>query len=145
MVPVINDISTDLEDVPQFLSNPKLNPLPQGFIPQIKQGYPDLKTLVLPGSSKESVFAACRSAAGSMKRWAIVMDDPEAGVIEGVSTTLILRFKDDFTIRVRENAGSALVDMRSKSRVGKGDLGANAARISEYFEIVKKAFSTPAL
>jgi uncharacterized protein (DUF1499 family) len=32
-----------------------------------------------------------------------------------------------------------VVDMRSKSRVGKGDLGANAARIMQYFEMVKEA------
>lgn len=30
----------------------------------------------------------------------------------------------------------SVVDMRSKSRIGKGDLGANAARITEYFAAV---------
>jgi len=36
-------------------------------------------------------------------------------------------------------ADSAVVDMRSKSRVGKSDVGANAARIRDYFAALKQA------
>jgi len=43
-------------------------------------------------------------------------------------------FKDDVVIRVRTNAEGSLVDLRSVSRVGRSDLGANAARIRAFAE-----------
>ena len=39
---------------------------------------------------------------------------------------------DDIAIRIRPGDGETLVDLRSVSRVGVGDLGANAARIHEF-------------
>ena len=41
-------------------------------------------------------------------------------------------FKDDVVIRVRTDADGTLVDLRSVSRVGVSDLGANAARIEDF-------------
>ena len=41
-------------------------------------------------------------------------------------------FKDDVVVRVRSSARGTLVDLRSVSRVGEGDLGANAARINAF-------------
>ena len=46
----------------------------------------------------------------------------------------IFRFRDDFVVRVRPDGEATRVDMRSKSRVGKGDLGANAKRIEQFFQ-----------
>ena len=40
---------------------------------------------------------------------------------------------DDFVIEVRPNGTGSIVQMRSKSRQGKGDVGANAARIKALF------------
>ena len=39
---------------------------------------------------------------------------------------------DDVLIRVSADAGGSRIDVRSKSRVGKGDLGTNAQRIRAY-------------
>lgn len=68
--------------------------------------------------------------------------DEAAGVIEGIAVTWVMRFRDDFAIRLTEvpvmvgtagqDAASLRVDMRSASRLGKGDLGANANRIQAY-------------
>ena len=41
-------------------------------------------------------------------------------------------FKDDIVIRLRSNADGTLVDLRSVSRVGVSDLGANASRIQAF-------------
>ena len=50
-------------------------------------------------------------------------------------TTRIFRFVDDVVVRVRPaEGGGAIVDVRSKSRDGRGDLGANAARIRAFAE-----------
>ncbi|MBW2399988.1 MAG: DUF1499 domain-containing protein, partial [Deltaproteobacteria bacterium] len=36
---------------------------------------------------------------------------------------------DDIVVRVRRDGADSIVDVRSKSRDGRGDMGANAARI----------------
>ena len=60
--------------------------------------------------------------------------DLNAGTIEAVDTTAIMGFKDDVVIRINTNAEGTLVDLRSVSRVGVSDLGANAARIREFLQ-----------
>ena len=49
------------------------------------------------------------------------------GEIRAVATTRVLRFKDDVSITVG-NDGTVNV----RSRIGKGDLGANARRIADF-------------
>jgi uncharacterized protein (DUF1499 family) len=65
--------------------------------------------------------------------WRIVAAVPEEGRIEATATTPLLRFKDDVVIRVTSRGNGSRIDMRSKSRLGKSDLGANAKRIRAYF------------
>jgi uncharacterized protein (DUF1499 family) len=49
-------------------------------------------------------------------------------------------FKDDVVIRIQARGpDSAVVDVRSKSRVGKGDVGVNAARVRQYFRALTLA------
>ena len=51
-------------------------------------------------------------------------------LVQGTHTTFWFGFKDDVIIRIRDNGqGGSTVDMRSLSRVGGSDIGANAARI----------------
>lgn len=69
-------------------------------------------------------------------RWTLSTEDKGGGVLEGVSVTRFWRFKDDFVVRLTEDEDGVRVDMRSRSRIGKGDLGVNAARIHDYFEAV---------
>jgi len=64
--------------------------------------------------------------------WDIYHQDINAGVIEAVDTTTIMTFRDDVVIRVRSNAQGTLLDLRSVSRVGIGDIGANAKRIRAF-------------
>jgi uncharacterized protein (DUF1499 family) len=45
-----------------------------------------------------------------------------------------MAFKDDVIIRVRTNGQGSLLDLRSVSRVGEGDIGANAKRIRLFIE-----------
>ena len=53
--------------------------------------------------------------------------------VEGEASSFFYRFVDDFIIRVSEQDGEARVDMRSKSRDGLIDAGANAKRIQTFF------------
>ncbi|MED5380426.1 MAG: DUF1499 domain-containing protein, partial [Pseudomonadota bacterium] len=51
---------------------------------------------------------------------------------EATDTTAWFGFKDDVVIRLTAKSDDTLVDIRSKSRVGKSDLGKNAERIETF-------------
>ena len=67
-----------------------------------------------------------------MPGWTITAVDPEKGLIEAVSVSRVFGFADDVVVRIRPEGTGSRVDVRSKSRDGQGDLGANAARIRAY-------------
>ena len=54
----------------------------------------------------------------------------ELGRVEGTHTSLWYGFKDDVIARVRPDGSGSRVDLRSVSRVGGSDLGANCARVT---------------
>lgn len=139
-VPAIHDISTDTADPPSFIDvvpirqaaladNPPEYPGPV-VASQQKVAYPDLapRDLNLP---VDLAFAKARAAAQAMG-WEIVGEHAAEGRIEATATTPWFGFKDDIVIRVRQAPGGARIDVRSKSRVGRSDIGANAARIRAF-------------
>ncbi|WP_163048777.1 DUF1499 domain-containing protein, partial [Acinetobacter pittii] len=54
------------------------------------------------------------------------------GRIEAVARGLILNRPDDVTVRVRPRADGTRIDVRSASRIGARDLGANADGVRAY-------------
>ena len=64
--------------------------------------------------------------------WEIVAENSETGVIEATATTPFVGFKDDVVIRIRTENAETLVDIRSKSRIGRGDMGVNADRVRAF-------------
>ena len=71
--------------------------------------------------------------------WRIVGDDAAAGRLEAIATTRWFRFKDDIVVRLRDRAdGGTRVDVRSKSRIGRSDLGTNARRIRTYLTDLRR-------
>jgi uncharacterized protein (DUF1499 family) len=141
--PRIHDITTDPDDPPAFdalltrragkwVSPPEYDgPLAAS---EQRRAYPDIQPLVV-AAPRERVFEAALRAARGMG-WEIVASDVSAGRIEAIATTRLLRFKDDVVIRLREEAGQTRVDVRSKSRLGRGDLGTNARRIRHLLALV---------
>jgi uncharacterized protein (DUF1499 family) len=145
--PRINDITTDTENPPQFLNAPMLAENAgrdmsypgAALAAQQKAGYPDLAPLHLAAPPDEA-FARVRATAQKMPGWQLTRVDPADRAIEGIDTSRLFRFRDDFAIEVRRAAdGGSVVEMRSKSRDGRGDLGANAARIRRFFTALKAA------
>lgn len=136
--PPIHDVSTDTQDPPRFEVILKLradapNPAEYGgplVARQQAEAYPDLKPLTLP-LPKEQAFAQALGAAGELG-WQIESADRDAGRLEATATTRWFGFKDDVVVRVREEGTGSRVDVRSVSRVGKGDAGANARRIRRF-------------
>ena len=140
--PPIHHITTDPDDPPEFVDVVPLrgstsNPLeyPGGDVEaQQRAAYPDLRPLVI-GADPVDAFARSLEAAESLG-WEIVSASEDEGRIEATATTLWFGFKDDVVIRVRPDNGGSRVDLRSVSRVGAGDLGANAARIRAFITAV---------
>jgi uncharacterized protein (DUF1499 family) len=126
-LPYINDISTDAVRPPQF-SPPK--EYPSHFAELQRIGYPGLRPLELPVAPKQAFARALEIARA--QGWEITVLDESAGTIEAVVTTRWFGFKDDVAIRVAPAGAGSRVDMRSKSRVGRSDVGTNAARIEEF-------------
>lgn len=82
-----------------------------------------------------SLLVAARVA--KAQGWEIITLNTEKRIIQAVATTKLLRFKDDVIIKVDQVEDKAIVQMRSKSRLGRGDLGANATRILNYFNALR--------
>ena len=117
-------------------------PLPEEFKSQIRRDYPGLKPLVIADGDSSKVFAALEKLARSRPGWEVVFVDAYNGTLQGVATTRLLRFRDDFMFRVaKKEAGDdsvVVVDGRSRSRLGRGDLGANAARVESFLADLEK-------
>ncbi len=136
-VPPIHDITTNTDDPPLFIQAPALrgpdaNPLvldPDVMAQQIA-AYPDLSTISSPLPPEEAFAKAAQVAADL--GWDIYHQSSETGTIEALDTTFWMGFKDDVVIRLRPTAQGTSVDLRSVSRVGVSDVGANANRIREF-------------
>jgi uncharacterized protein (DUF1499 family) len=106
---------------------------PADFVPQVKAAYPDLAPIRVSSDPASALSRAQDTALGL--GWEVVAVDQGAGTLLARETTRIFRFVDDVVVRVRPaEGGGAIVDVRSKSRDGRGDLGANAARIRAFAE-----------
>lgn len=142
-VPRIHDITTDLENPPSFEAavaarGENSNPLDRAA-PDLadlqRLAYPDLATLNVsehPGKVFEAALETAKE-----QGWEILAADPARGTIEATATTRVMNFKDDVAIRVTETETGAAVDIRSVSRVGESDLGANANRIRTFRDALK--------
>ena len=105
---------------------PTINDVTTGATPE----YPDLQTQRF-AKTADQVFAAALATAKEMGL-DITAQSSGKGEIQAVATTKVLRFKDDVVISIRSEGTLTAVNIRSHSRIGKGDLGANARRIREF-------------
>lgn len=79
----------------------------------------------------ERVFAVALATAMNMEL-EVTSQSAERGTIVAVATTPVFRFKDDVTIEVERDGRGTVVNVRSRSRIGRGDFGANARRIRAF-------------
>jgi uncharacterized protein (DUF1499 family) len=144
--PPYNDFTTDPDDPPAYVKATKLPSNegrdmthPGGAVTEAQRhAYPDLKPLDLPLPPPDA-FARVIATMKAMPAWEITAADPASGTIEAVATSRLFRFQDDIVIRIRPRDGGSRIDMRSKSRDGRGDLGANAKRIRAFMTALRSA------
>ena len=141
-VPQIHNISTDVSDPPQFYKIKEIrtdqdNPLEydSAVLAEVQQAaYPNVKTLLVNTNRNEALDRATRIA--EKLGWNIVNTNSELAIIEASYTSRLWGFVDDIVIRVRGNQADnqTTIDLRSVSRVGRSDMGANAKRIEAFIE-----------
>ena len=68
------------------------------------------------------------------REWKLVAINRDQGRIEATETLAWFGFKDDVILRFTEMTDGTRVDMRSKSRIGRGDVGVNAQRIEDFLD-----------
>lgn len=164
----IHDVSTDPVNPPQFPQSvialrekQELNPIleydavlgevgPWGDSPfsdvaeethasLIPKLYPDLEPIVSDASLHDALVAV----QASMLEMGMldVRSDVQNGRVEAVAETFWFGFKDDVIARIRQTGSGTVIDLRSVSRVGLSDLGANAARVTELREKIVERLS----
>lgn len=144
-VPPIHDITTDTENPPLFVAAKTLRTkndhstlyAGEEISKLQRQGYPDINPLtstLTPGDAYNRSLQAAE-----VLGWQISAQDGAKGRIEATVESLLFGFKDDIVIRVTADGEGSRIDIRSASRVGVSDLGANARRITEFFETFKAA------
>lgn len=137
-LPFIHDITTDPDDPPRFVDVAPLRadaPNPVAYpgeetAAQQRAAYPDIQPLEVGLPSREAFDRALQTARD--QGWEIVAAEPGEGRIEATATTFWFGFKDDVVIRITPSDSGSRLDVRSKSRVGRSDVGTNAARIRDF-------------
>ncbi|MFM7084093.1 MAG: DUF1499 domain-containing protein [Hyphomicrobium sp.] len=135
--PLLNDVTTNTADPPLFktlaqerrgAANPSLYPSAV-FAPLQQTAYPDLLSLKINRSLQDTydlVLAIIKRLQVRVVSVEPPTDTNPEGRIEAVQRTLVVGFYNDLSIRVRGNASTAVIDLRSASRYGKSDFGYNA-------------------
>lgn len=130
--PRLADVSTDTANPPALATERAFS----GAALQ-EQVYPDLVTRrfrIAPGD----LHRAALQVAGS-SGWTVTAELPpgmpdEPTRFQAVATSLIFAFRDDISVRIMPDPVGARFDIRSASRFGEHDLGANATRIRHFLE-----------
>jgi uncharacterized protein (DUF1499 family) len=149
-LPPINDVTTNPADPPRFAVLARLRPRGSSDYPGAataalqRQAYPNLEPLQVvatPQVAYETTLAIVQK-----RKWRVVDAlAPSAarrnGTIEAIAQTMLMGFRDDIAIRVSPIGNGAQIDVRSASRYGNHDFGANAARIISLLSDLDDAIS----
>ena len=148
-LPALNDLTTDTNDPPRYEAIARLRPreanpvaYPGAAFAELQRAtYPSIAPLQTASTPAELYEAALTVV--TKRKWRIVdARSPQAGRregrIEAVARTAFMGFRDDVVVRIRPISGGARLDIRSASRYGKHDFGANASRIVGLIEDIEE-------
>ena len=144
--PYIHDITTDFNSPPQIEAAadlPRKNPIAYvgaetapGTDITIAEAqmaaFPDIQPVVV-ATPVDDVAQAARKIIEEMNMDLLAETaDGEMLTIESSYTSFWFGFVDDFVVRIQPSSNNTRVDLRSKSRVGVSDLGANGQRVRTF-------------
>ncbi len=148
-LPALHDVSTDIGDPPAFSLSQHALAARHGFVPPavapaLRQlqltAYPDIQPIILDLDGDDAYQTVLHVVAA--RHWTIVDSNPPGGRlglghVDVIARGLVLGFPNDITIRIRPLAGQTRIDVRSVSRIGRHDFGANARRILAFADELK--------
>jgi uncharacterized protein (DUF1499 family) len=149
VLPMITDVTTDPDNPPRFEALARLRPRGRIDYPGAKAAalqraaYGDIVPLQLSVPPKTAYDVAL--AVVTKRNWRVLDPRPPAAgrrdaVIEATAQTMIMGFRDDIVVRITPAAqNGSRVDIRSASRVGLHDFGANASRVRALIEDIDDA------
>lgn len=160
--PFIHEVTTDFDNPPAIIAaanEERKNPVeyrgmdpvpndPNGLLVADAQrlAFPDIAPIIAD-ADLAAATAVAKDVVTAMGMEILAdgpADDAAGGGwrIEAVATSMWFGFKDDFIVRLTPmDDGRTRIDLRSKSRVGGSDLGANAARVREFMKRLNEAIS----
>ena len=152
-VPEIHDITTDTNNPPEFqkivvLRKDAMNSLVYEYNGSAEKlaelqlaAYPELKVI----DSTLTVSDAVEKSASILREMGleIINVDADAGIVEATDTTFWFGFKDDIVVRIVAVSDGTSIDLRSVSRVGRSDVGVNAARIMTFTNLYQAPSPSP--
>lgn len=138
LYPQLNDVSTDIDDPPSLRRPLGIQVAGHAQIADYsaqRQSYPDIVPRRFPLGTAE-LYAAAKQVVEA-RGWQVLgelqpaMSDDSAE-IRVETHSLLIGFIDDMVIRIRPDRIGSRLDLRSVSRHGMHDLGANARRIRSF-------------
>jgi uncharacterized protein (DUF1499 family) len=141
---LIHNISTDPSNPPRFIDPLALRGAdsnPVAYTAEIAaiqaRAFPELAPIITelpPAQAFQQALTTARAMG-----WQIYTQQTEQGHIEATDSSFWFGFKDDIVIRIKPHSSGSQLDLHSVSRVGQGDLGANAKRIMRFSERFQQA------
>ena len=137
-LPAVNDIATDPDEPPAFVALAAARAQApngaawRGNAAVQRAAYGDIEPLRLK-LAPATAFARVEQAARDLG-WTVVAGDAAEGRLEASARTRWFGFTDDVVVRLRPEGDLTRIDVRSASRLGTSDLGANAERIRALLE-----------
>ncbi len=144
--PFIHDITTDVKNPPEIATAaglPRKNPAAYlGADPAPnsemtiteaqRSAFPEIQPIIVDMKVGEAADIS-RAIIGAMNMEILKESTADEGaIIEATYTSFWFGFVDDFIVRIMPKDGKTRIDVRSKSRVGVSDLGANAHRVQDF-------------
>jgi uncharacterized protein (DUF1499 family) len=144
-VPPIHDITTDLQNPPEFVAMVRLRedaPNPPEYAGEEtaeaqREAYPDIQPLITSRDLQEVMDEAIFLIVN--RGWELAAINRNDGRIEATEKLAWFGFKDDVVLRFTETEEGTRVDMRSKSRIGRSDVGVNAKRIEKFLKDLERS------
>jgi uncharacterized protein (DUF1499 family) len=147
LLPRLNDIETTPSQPIEFKQLAAMRPADSNRIENPdaakanaqETAYPDIRPMLLERSATET-FDMVHEAVKRLG-WTVVMAEPPKGGtpghIEATDKTLLMGYIDDVAVEIGGDDTHAEINLRSASRYGLHDLGANADRIRAFIEEIK--------
>lgn len=154
-LPAVNDLATDLDTPPPFVSSSKAfaarggpapGPMSVAAIAAEKEFYPNFKPILVKTDADAAFAAALQAVKNLGWRVADALPPGDRGggqaEIDALDASPILHFQDEIVLRLRPLEGATIIDMRSASGLGRHDFGANAKRIAAFAAAIKETAPT---